>query len=153
MRRGTEDKCHSTGYVFCFQTLKSGERRYYWCNSPCVFSLCVIHLVTLSQMCTLTFILSYTEAAFSGSLLWCLKANSVSTIPGDIHCREGKQLEMYCLLFTHWYIHRQNILYVESEQHRLNKNLHITNLLWLWCGCLLREALAVSPQSKQSQRI
>lgn len=31
------------------------------------------------------FILSYTAAAFSGSLLWCRKANSVSTIPGDIH--------------------------------------------------------------------
>lgn len=44
----------------------------------------------LRQMCAPTLILSYTAAAFSGSLLWCRKANSVSTIPGDMHCREGK---------------------------------------------------------------
>ena len=41
-------------------------------------------------MQALTFILSYTAAAFSGSLLWSRKANSVSTNPGDIHCRDGQ---------------------------------------------------------------
>lgn len=40
--------------------------------------------------CTLTFMLSYTAAAFSGSLLWCLKANSVSTIPGEMHCKRAE---------------------------------------------------------------
>lgn len=29
VRRGTEDKCDCTGYVFCFQTLKGREKRYY----------------------------------------------------------------------------------------------------------------------------
>ena len=83
MRRGTEDKCDCTGYVFCFQTLEGGEKRCYWCSHTSILWLfCEIYLLTL------TFILSYTAAAFSGSLLWCLKANSVSTIPGDIHCRE-----------------------------------------------------------------
>ena len=50
------------------------------------------YLSALSQKRALTFILSYTAAAFSGSLLWCLKANSVSTIPGDIHCRGGEYI-------------------------------------------------------------
>lgn len=45
--------------------------------------------------CLLTLMLSYTAAAFSGLLLWCLKANSVSTIPGDIHCRGGKPLHIH----------------------------------------------------------
>lgn len=55
--------------------------------------------VDFSDVHSLTFILSYTEAAFSGSLLWCRKANSVSTIPGDIHCRAGKW--MTNVLFTY----------------------------------------------------
>lgn len=50
------------------------------------------HYVKSVKTCALTFILSYTAAAFSGSLLWCRKANSVSTIPGDIHCRKGKRI-------------------------------------------------------------
>lgn len=51
---------------------------------------CFRFIADICWLCKLTFILSYTAAAFSGSLLWCLKANSVSTIPGDIHCRGGK---------------------------------------------------------------
>lgn len=40
----------------------------------------------------LTFILSYTAAAFSGLLLWCLKANSVSTVPGEMHYKGGERV-------------------------------------------------------------
>ena len=53
MRRGTEDKCDRTGYVFRFQTLESGEKKYYSRNQS------VKHICQLSVKSAL--LLSYSH--------------------------------------------------------------------------------------------
>lgn len=117
-------------------------------------ALTYIHMLTLRRLCSLTFILSYTAAAFSGSLLWCLKANSVSTIPGDIHCTGQCKNVFQTIHPTRAWTHALTHLKVSataSAHTATEQRQH--NLPWLWCECLLLEALAVSPQSKRSQRI
>lgn len=137
----------------------------------------VKYICWLSVKCAL--LLSYSHTLQLLSLDHCCGAGRQTQSPlfQEIYTAgEAHASEMYCLLFAHWDTQNKTrfpklilkwrravcrVIYLiqyasngTGQRRTCTLMVMVTsNSLWLWCGCLLLGALAVSPQSKQSQRI